>query len=157
MNIESDKIHQFEAVLKLSLQAWELVFASIREIMRSEIYHEFYPNGWQESQQNDIEEACSSPDSKVWVAIENDSLVGFIAINIRSEIEMSEIYMIAVDPHYQRNGIGLLEFALDWMKNSELSIAMVEASGDPGYALARKIYESVGFGFFPVARYFKKL
>jgi hypothetical protein len=33
----------------------------------------------------------------------------------------------------------------------------VETGGDPGHAPARRLYEQLGFGLFPIARYFKKL
>ncbi|WP_242072512.1 GNAT family N-acetyltransferase [Microcoleus sp. FACHB-68] len=67
--------------------------------------------------------------------------------------------MVAVDPDFQGRGIGsaLIEFALAWMKDAGMSIAMVETGGDAGHAPARHTYEKVGFELFPVARYFKKL
>ena len=67
--------------------------------------------------------------------------------------------MIAVDPDFQGQGIGsaLIEFALEWMKDAGMSVAMVETGGDSGHAPARHTYEKMGFGLFPVARYFKKL
>jgi hypothetical protein len=43
------------------------------------------------------------------------------------------------------------------MKAAGMSVAMVETGGDPGHAPARYTYEKMGFGLFPVARYFKKL
>ncbi|WP_199330510.1 GNAT family N-acetyltransferase [Microcoleus sp. FACHB-68] len=72
---------------------------------------------------------------------------------------MGEIYMVAVDPDFQGRGIGsdLIEFALAWMKDAGMSLAMVETGGDAGHAPARHTYEKVGFEVFPVARYFKKL
>ena len=72
---------------------------------------------------------------------------------------MGEIYMVAVDPDHQRRGIAmaLIEFALDRMKDAGMTVAMVETGGDPGHAPARAAYEKMGFGLFPVARYFKKL
>ena len=72
---------------------------------------------------------------------------------------MGEIYMVAVDPHFQGRGIGsaLIELALAWMKDAGMSIAMVETGGDPGHKRARHTYEKAGFELFPVARYFKKL
>ncbi|BAB78102.1 MULTISPECIES: GNAT family N-acetyltransferase [Nostocaceae] len=54
-------------------------------------------------------------------------------------------------------GSALINFALNWMKATGISIAMVETGGDPGHAPARCTYEKLGFGLFPVARYFKKL
>ncbi len=67
--------------------------------------------------------------------------------------------IIAVDPDFQGQGIGsaLIEFALEWMKDAGMSVAMVETGGDSGHAPARHTYEKMGFGLFPVARYFKKL
>ena len=72
---------------------------------------------------------------------------------------MGEIYMVAVDPDFQGRGIGsaLIEFALDWMKDAGMSIAMVETGGDPGHASARHTYEKSGFELLSIARYFKKL
>jgi GNAT superfamily N-acetyltransferase len=72
---------------------------------------------------------------------------------------MGEIYMVAVDPDFQSRGIGsaLIEFALDWMKQAGMAIAMVETGGDPGHAPARHTYEKAGFELLPIARYFKKL
>jgi len=85
--------------------------------------------------------------------------VGFVAVKLHLEDSMGEIYMVAVDPDFQGRGIGsaLIEFALAWMKDARMSIAMVETGGDPGHERARRIYEKVGFELFPVARYFKKL
>jgi GNAT superfamily N-acetyltransferase len=66
---------------------------------------------------------------------------------------------LAVDPDYQRRGIGvvLTDFALDWLKSEGVSVAMVETGGDPGHAPARGTYEKSGFDLLPIARYFKKL
>src|SRR5438874_1214752 len=51
----------------------------------------------------------------------------------------------------------LTTFALDWLKNAGMSVAMVETGTDPGHAPARGTYEKVGFNQVSVARYFKKL
>jgi len=110
------------------------------------------------SQQKAVEDVCAAEDTNVWVA-DAGSTVGFVAVKLRSEDSMGEICMVAVDPDFQGQGIGtaLIEFALDWMKDAGMSIAMVETGGDPGHARARHTYEKVGFELFPVARYFKKL
>jgi GNAT superfamily N-acetyltransferase len=97
-------------------------------------------------------------DANVWVAIERDSVVGFVSVKLHSAV-LGEIYMIAVYPDYQRRGIGtgLANFALDWMKETDISVAMVETGGDFGLAPARRTYEARGFSLLPIARYFKKL
>ncbi|MDZ8029295.1 MAG: GNAT family N-acetyltransferase [Nostoc sp. DedQUE11] len=127
--------------------------------MDSDVYRSFYPDGWRVSQLRAVEQVCTAEGTKVWVALDSGLTVGFVAVKLDLESSLGEIYMIAVDPDYQRRGIGsaLIEFALDWMKVAGMSVAMVETGGDPGHAPARCTYEKLGFRLFPVARYFKKL
>ncbi|MBI4783282.1 MAG: GNAT family N-acetyltransferase [Oscillatoriophycideae cyanobacterium NC_groundwater_1537_Pr4_S-0.65um_50_18] len=159
MQIQPYDAEQLDAVIRLSLRAWEPVFDSIQKAMNVDVYRIFYPEHWRVSQQKAVEDVCVAEDTNVWVAIEAGFLVGFVAVKLNSEDSMGEIYMVAVDPDYQGRGIGsaLIELALDWMRNAGISIAMVETGGDPGHAPARHTYEKAGFGLFPVARYFKKL
>jgi mycothiol synthase len=159
MQIESYNPHQLDAVIRLSLRAWTPVFDSIQNAMNADVYQAFYPEHWRVSQQKAVEAVCAAEDTNVWVAIDGDSIVGFVAVKIHKDDNMGEIYMVAVEPDSQGRGIGsaLVEFALAWMKEVGMSIAMVETGGDPGHAAARHTYEKVGFELFPVARYFKKL
>jgi GNAT superfamily N-acetyltransferase len=159
MQIEPYKNHQLDAVVSLSLRAWSPVFDSIQKALDTEIYEHFYPEGWRNSQQKAVEDVCAAEDTNIWVAIYADSPVGFVAVKLDRESSMGEIYMVAVDPDFQGRGIGsaLLEFALNWMKEAGMAVAMVETGADPGHAPARHTYEKAGFGLFPVARYFKKL
>jgi ribosomal protein S18 acetylase RimI-like enzyme len=92
-------------------------------------------------------------------AIVRLAVVGFVAVKVDSESRLGEIYMIAVDPDYPRQGIGsaLTEFALEQMKFAGMTVAMVETGGDPGHEPARSAYEKAGFRLLPIARYFKKL
>ena len=159
MQIEPYKPQQLDTIIRLSLRAWTPVFDSIQEAMNSDVYQVFYPDNWRVSQQKAVEDVCTAEDTNVWVAIASGSPVGFIAVKLHSGDSMGEIYMVAVDPDFQGQGIGstLITFALDWMKDAGMSIAMVETGGDRGHAVARHTYEKAGFGLFPVARYFKKL
>ncbi|NJM73926.1 MAG: GNAT family N-acetyltransferase [Scytonema sp. RU_4_4] len=159
MRIEPYEDSQLDTIKSLSLRAWTPVFDSLQKAMDIDVYRSFYPNGWRVSQANAVESVCMTADRKVWIAIDSDSTVGFVAVKLHPQSRMGEIYMIAVDPDYQRQGIGtaLIEFALDWMKAAGMSVAMVETGGDPGHAPARCTYEKVGFGLLPIARYFKKL
>lgn len=159
MQIQPYEPDHLPAIVQLSLRAWSPVFESIKNTMDPGVYREFYPNGWRSSQQKDVEDACSSPDTGVWVATDADVITGFVAVTLHEEDMMGEIYMIAVDPNYQGQGIGkkLSAFALDRMKASGMRVAMVETGSDPGHAPARRTYESLGFGLLPVSRYFKKL
>jgi GNAT superfamily N-acetyltransferase len=159
MQIEPYNAQQLDAVIRLSLRAWTPVFDSIHNAMDADVYRAFYPDNWRVSQQKAVEDVCAAEDTNVWVAIAAGSPVGFVAVKLDSEFSMGEIYMVAVDPDFQGHGIGsaLIEFALAWMKDAGMSVAMVETGGDPGHAPARHTYEKLGFGLFPVARYFKKL
>jgi GNAT superfamily N-acetyltransferase len=167
MRIEPYNAHHLDEVIRLSLRAWTPVFDSIQQAMNAEVYQAFYPDRWQVSQQQAVVDVCSAENANVWVARvydraeDNDaaSTVGFVAVKLHSEDSMGEIYMVAVDPDFQGRGIGtaLIEFALGWMKEVGMSVAMVETGGDPGHEKARHTYEKAGFELFPVARYFKKL
>ena len=159
MRIEPYDAHQLDAVIRLSLRAWTPVFESIQNAMDADVYQEFYPDNWRVSQQKAVEDVCAAQDTNVWVAIDAVSTVGFVAVKLDFESSMGEIYMVAVDPDFQGHGIGsaLVEFALAWMKEAGMSVAMVETGGDPGHAPARRTYEKLGFGLLPIARYFKKL
>ena len=151
--------HYLDAVVRLSLRAWEPVFESIQKAMDADVYQTFYPESWRTSQQKAVEDVCSADDTHVWIAIDAGTAVGFVAVKLHSDDSMGEVYMIAVDPSFQGRGIGsaLMEFALEWMTEAGMSIAMVDTGGDPGHAPARRTYEKVGFRLLPIARYFKKL
>ena len=159
MQIEPYDAHQLDAVIRLSLRAWTPVFDSIQKAMDLDVYQSFYPDGWRVSQQEAVEGVCAAEDTNVWVAIDAGFTVGFVAVKLHSESSMGEIYMVAVDPDFQSQGIGsaLTAFAVNWMKDAGMSVAMVETGGDPGHVAARRTYEKVGFGLLPIARYFKKL
>jgi mycothiol synthase len=159
MRIEPYDAAHLDAVIRLSLRAWTPVFESIQNMLDADVYQVFYPEHWRVSQQKTIEDVCAAEDTKVWLAMDADSTVGFVAVKLHPEDSMGEIYMVAVDPDFQGRGIGsaLIDVALDWMKAAGMSIAMVETGGDPGHAPARRTYEKMGFGLWPVARYFKKL
>jgi GNAT superfamily N-acetyltransferase len=159
MRIEPYGSGHLDAVIRLSLRAWTPVFESIQNVMNADVYQAFYPDHWRISQQKAVEDVFNSEDTKVWVAIDAGSTADFVAVKLHLEDSMGEIYMVAVDPDFQGCGIGsaLIEFALAWMKEAGMSIAMVETGGDPGHAPARRTYEKLGFGLSAVARYFKKL
>ncbi len=159
MQIEPYVPHHFNAVIRLSLRAWAPVFKSLQTVMNADVYQAFYPDSWRVSQQKAVENACAAEDTNVWVAIDKAVIAGFVAIKLDDESSMGEIYMIAIDPDFQGHGIGtaLTEFALAWMKEAGMTIAMVETGGDPGHAPARHTYEKAGFERLPIVRYFKKL
>lgn len=159
MQIQPFEPKHLEAVVSLSLRAWKPVFDSLQNVLNPDVYQEFYPDGWLASQQKAVEDACRSEEMNIWVAVETDETVGFVAVKLHQESKVGEIYMIAVEPDYQQRGIAsaLTNFAVEKMKEVGMSIAMVETGGDAGHEPARRTYQKAGFDLLPIARYFKKL
>jgi ribosomal protein S18 acetylase RimI-like enzyme len=157
MQIRDYQQRDLESVVGLSLRDWAPVFVSIERAMDPDVFREFYPD-WRPCQQQAVEGACADKNAHVWVAEENGEVVAFAAVFLRSPT-FGEIYMIAVDPDFQRRGIAtaLTDFAVDWMRQQGVTVAMVETGADPGHAPARRTYEKSGFRVLPAARYFKKL
>jgi ribosomal protein S18 acetylase RimI-like enzyme len=158
MEIEPFDDSRLDAIVQLALRAWEPVFESIERAMDPDVFREQHPD-WRVTQRKAVESACSDAGVHVRVATEGRRTVGFVALKLHGEDRMGEIYMIAVDPDFQRRGIAtaLTRHSLAWFEQAGMTTVMVETGGDPGHAPARRTYESAGFRPFPVARYFKKL
>jgi ribosomal protein S18 acetylase RimI-like enzyme len=158
MQIKPYDASHVDAVVRLSLRAWSPVFDSLKKALEPSVWEQFYPDGWRVSQEKSVRDTCANADMKLWVAIEAATVAGFVAVRFH-EGKLGEIYMIAVDPDYQRRGIAMAmtDFAVDRMKEAGMEIAMVETGGDPGHAPARAAYEKAQFRALPLARYFRKL
>ena len=93
------------------------------------------------------------------VALDGERPVGWVCTRMHPEDSMGEVYILAVDPPWQRRGIGrrLIERAESRTRGLGMRMLMVETGGDPGHAPARATYEAAGFERWPVARYFKDL
>ena len=79
MEIEPYDDSRLDAVVRLSLRAWEPVFESIEKAMGSDIFREQHPD-WRVTQRSAVESVCSDDDSHVWVAAEGARTVGFVAL-----------------------------------------------------------------------------
>jgi GNAT superfamily N-acetyltransferase len=158
MTIRACEDRDTAAIVRLSLRAWAPVFASLEQIMQPEVYRTFYPD-WRVSQRKAVEAVCADPAQRMWLAEQEGTALGFVAVRLHVDARMGEIFMIAVDPDHQRQGVGtaLTNHALDWMREAGMAVAMVETGGDPGHAPARRTYEHAGFRMLPIARFFKKL
>lgn len=148
-----------DAVVRLSLAAWEPVFQSFRQVLGAAIYARIYPE-WAKSQAEAVERVCKESErDTVWVAEEDGAIAGFIAYELKRKQRTGEVQMLAVDPAYQNRGIGteLNLFALDRMKESGMDLVEVGTGGDPGHAPARRSYEKAGYTPLPLVRYYKAL
>lgn len=154
MDIRPYEASNLEAVVRLSLRAWAPVFESIERALDPEVYREHYPD-WRVTQREAVEAACA--EAGVWVAVVDGTVAGFAALKLHQADRMGEIYMIAVDPDFQRRGIAkeLTEHAMAYFREKGMTTAMVETGGDPGHEAARRTYEAAGFKGFPSVRYFR--
>ncbi|MEH1948990.1 MAG: GNAT family N-acetyltransferase, partial [Nostoc sp.] len=105
MRIEPYEDSHLDAIKSLSIRAWTPVFDSLQKAMDLEVYRSFYPD-WRVNQLHAVEGVCVAADTKVWVAIDSGSIMGFVAVKLHSQSSMGEIYMVAVDPDYQRRCCG---------------------------------------------------
>lgn len=148
-----------DAVIELSLLAWEPVFRSFKRILGQRIYAILYPD-WREGQRDCIISVCTDREKyNILVAEYQKQIAGFLAYELKKEKETGEVLLLAVHPAYQNNGIGtrLNEKALAEMMASGAKIAVVEAGGDDSHAPSRKSYEKAGYTALPITHYFKAL
>jgi ribosomal protein S18 acetylase RimI-like enzyme len=146
-------------VLDLSIRAWQPVFRQTRHAVPGFVYDSFYPHGWRARQLTDLATVLDGEPENVDVAIVDKNAAGWIYTRLHPEDDMGEIYISAVDPHYQRKGVGaaLSAHSFARVRRHGLRMIMVETGCDPGHAPARAAYESLGCERWPVARYFRDL
>lgn len=158
IRIEPYTPEHLAGIVSLSLRAWAPVFKSIEQEMGPEKYREYYPD-WRKSQQEAVEQVCKSERMPVWTALDGDTPVGFVGVKIHAGEDMGEVYMIAVDPNAQGQGIAsrLMDVAIEWMKGEKFNMCIIDTGMDRGHAPARRAYENYGFDMWPVARYYKSI
>jgi GNAT superfamily N-acetyltransferase len=148
-----------EELLTLSVRAWRPVLAQLRSSVPAFVYDSFYPQGWQRRQVADIARILDEEPNTVRVAVGSGIALGWVCTRLHPEDQMGEIYVLAVDPAHQRQGVAtaLMNHAFDGIRGAGMAMVMVETGGDRGHAASRASYESMGFERWPVARYFKDL
>jgi GNAT superfamily N-acetyltransferase len=148
-----------EAVVELSLRAWEPVFASMEQVLGHEISLRLHGD-WRRFQAKAVRDILANSAMHVWVAKIGRGVVAFVAATLLDpERLLGEISMLAVDPDAQNRGVGtaLTEFATAWLRSSGMRVAMVGTGGDVGHAPARHVYEKANYTVIPIARYFQAL
>jgi ribosomal protein S18 acetylase RimI-like enzyme len=145
-----------DAIVDLSLRAWEPVFASFLDLLGPRLFGRFYPE-WKSQQATDVRAALAA--NLTWVGVCDGAVAGFVNVIMKTDDLSGEIYMIAVDPTYQRRGVAgtLTNLALDEMRARGLTLATVGTGADPGHAPARRTYEAAGFTPWPSVLYVRML
>ena len=135
------------------------MFDKLKPAVDGFVYDNFYPGGWWARQESEIEAVLNDTETDIYVAEGAGAVVGFVGLRIHHEDKMGEIYILAVSPDAQRQGVAsaLMEYGFDVIRRAGMNMVMVETGGDPGHAPSRGAYESAGFKRWPVARYFKEL
>ena len=105
MVIDPHADSKLDAIVRVSLRAWEPVFESLRAAMGPAVYRAFYGDDWRVAQRAAVEAVCADGDVHVWVASKESRTAGFVAPKLHAADRMGEIYMIAVEPDFQRRGI----------------------------------------------------
>ncbi len=148
-----------EAVVQLSLAAWEPVFLSFRQVLGPEIYSRLYPD-WTKSQAEGVAAVCRDSDTfTTCIAVEDGVVMGFIAYTLDLKRRVGTVELLAVHPAHQNRGIGteLNTFALGKMAEGGMELAQVGTGGDEGHAPARRSYDKAGYRPLPLVRYYKAL
>ena len=146
-----------EAVVDLSLSAWEPVFASFENILGTAIFDLLYRPHWREAQAAEVRKNCLADGAESFVLTAADDVaVGFIVLEQDKDESLGVVEMIAVHPEHQRQGYAraLMEFAIQRLRDQGLALINVGTGGDPGHAPARALYEAVGFTGVPLAAYY---
>ena len=158
--IRSFQEPDLDAIVDLSLRAWEPVFESLRDVLGEPIFDRLHRPDWRTVQADAVRSSCTSEDRDVFVAVVDERPVGFATIALNAFHEgMGVVDMIAVDPSFQRRGIAtqLMDRSAEHMREQGMDIAAVGTGGDRGHAPARAMYESSGYTALPSVRYLKLL
>jgi ribosomal protein S18 acetylase RimI-like enzyme len=121
-------------------------------VLGDDLYARVHPD-WQTDQATSVRDALEHNDT--WLTVTEGRISGFVNVVFNEAERSGEIYMIAVDPGHQREGIAtqLTGHALGEMRARGIDLAIVATGGDPGHAPARRTYEKAGFTGCPQVWY----
>lgn len=150
-----------EALVALSVAAWEPIYMRYRETMGEALFTTLYPD-WRENKAGHIRHALDGQHEPGLAVAECDgAIVGFVTwyLHVHAEV-VGEIGNNAVSPDYQGRGIAprLYAVALDAMRAAGMRYACVGTGLDPAHAPARRAYEKAGFAIaIPSVEYYCEL
>ena len=147
-----------DSVLELAARAWEPVFASVNNVLGSELARSLHGDDWRTHHAAEVATVLEEMTS--WVAERDRATVGFAAARVVDpDRRIGEVHILGVDPAAQRTGVGaaLVRHAEEWLREQGMSVVFIGTGGDPGHAPARRLYESLGYRPFPVVQHYKKL
>ncbi|GAB3730790.1 GNAT family N-acetyltransferase [Nocardiopsis nanhaiensis] len=146
-----------EAVVALSLRAWEPGYAALERTLGESVYGHVVGD-WRRVQSRDVQADLDAEEVRVWVAV-TGRVAGFVSVRLDREGRIGEIHMLGVDPDQQGEGLGsaLTEFAVERIREEGMAVAVIRTGGDVAHASARAVYEKAGFVPSPVVHYYRSL
>lgn len=159
-NIRAFKSGDLPLIQSIRKRAFQPIHDSFRSLVGEDVFRlEF--SDWDQIQGNYLKSICAVNSAKeLYVATEDELVVGFIGLSISQASKRGEIDLNAVDPAYQGKGIGefMYKFALERMREAGMKVVRVSTGGDSSHSQARRAYEKAGFGvFIPSITMYQKL
>ncbi len=95
-----------------------------------------------------LEADLEYPDTSyqgAWVAIDNDGVVGSVAIRLLDDGKIAELKRMYLQPEYRGRGLGraLLNHAIHWARDRGCRSIVLDTS--TAMTAAQRLYESAGF------------
>ncbi|WP_216898909.1 GNAT family N-acetyltransferase [Nocardia alni] len=90
-----------DAVVALSIRAWEPVFASLQQVLgESGVFAVLYRD-WRSQQADAVRQAHEGVGMRVQVAEIDSAVVGFVAAHLHHDDGIGEVHRIVIDPDHQ--------------------------------------------------------
>ena len=149
-----------DAIVALSLRAWEPVYQSVEQVLGGELNSLLHGGDWKVYQENQVRQVLRREEMHTWVADADGRVVGFVStVAVDLQRRIGEVAMVAVDPEAQQRGVGtaLTLVATEWLRQEGMAVAFISTGGDAGHSAARRLYANIGYTPFPSIQYFMSL
>lgn len=102
-------------------------------------------HGWRWRKARHIDQDVAANPRGIFVAIQDDQVVGYITTRIDHEAGQGRIPNLAIAQHVRNQGLGrqLIEHALAWFRERELQYAVIETMAQN--SIGQHLYQACGF------------
>ncbi len=156
--IRSYEAKDLDQIIAFTVPSFRPIFESFAKVLGPDIFPLIYPD-WKKEQIDVATKSCQDPKMQTIVADIDGTVAGYLVYVLHEESKEGEIYLLAVDPTFQNDGVGtrLNLRAIEIFKAAGMRLAVVGTGGDEGHAPARRSYEKAGFTRLPLVRYYQAL
>lgn len=140
------KQEDLPAVLRITEEAWQPLYAGIRAEMGDQIYNLLLPD-WRQIKAKQVTDHFSAHPEWMYVAELAGALVGYICFSLDSNTGMGQIGNNAVAGAARGKGVAPQMYAhvLNIFRASGMRLASVLTGLDEAHAPARRAYQKAGF------------